>query len=1375
MRLSGSGRVRGGSGSARRDYRSSAGGIIPEGRRKLEEADTESGGVDLADVDVDVDGFRADEQGHDSEKPSRGSTRSDGAGGEDEEAHGDTGSNAGGLQDEEEGGADAEFSQGAGDGEGNDGDGANGGSGSSGGDTGSVPDEVGSRHDNGDGGVDYEIRDADGFDAGSADETGAEASPEAQLDATHDGGEGLDEAPAEVEQNEGESDEEEDPQGDAEISTDQADLMLDGENTEAIDSRHDHAMDEGGTQSEIMGEEGHEEGTGEMDGAGVANEQSGVQAEDEHADKEDREGEEDGERVDGEYQDGDGTAGEASAQVQEVPLQDERSSGAVEEAGSEGGVKQGDEVQEGGDEMQENEVDEHDDRGGTPLEEEEHDDEEGGDQFGQAQASDVDGDASAFKTAQEEIDGGSGVTGGAADDEDGDDDDDDGSDDNADGDHQELHDTPTDLMDDGNDARDGEGGGEESGEYAKDALEGGEEPTPDVAALPEYHPADTSHEAGEAAAEQSNEDSEDAEASSDAEHEPLTSEASEDPEDNMEAEPKYTGKEGSEPGDTNGGEEGGAGAEEKGASGELESPPEEGYASVAASAETTPPAEEVGGSDAEAGEADESRADEQPDANGGEGWWGGGGEETQAYPAGGEGDVGYPLPEIKPADKEMDGGNSTAGVELAGEGKAGGGDTRVEAAGDGTPNGWDWGGDELKAPHEPEGVDSAAGATLAGIDGSGGAKGGGMESSRGDGDGGVDVDRQEGEGGGWWVGQEGGGSGQGPEALTPADGTGGDEGDSQANPVQAPGGEKNSTAFDETAEGERYGPTGGDGPPGGGNGGWWGWGSDEMKAPKRTGDDQDEGDTVSTAGVGESQKKGSAEGVGSGDEGEVQVETTGREDAQLLGVGGEEDAQENEVIGSGEDSGEYSVMAPAREPGSRSGSESASGGYPVPNASNSTGAGGSVVEESSSQQGDEQANGELGWDVQPDTEAKLEEEVSPASPEAFGDGDGGGDGDNDGDGHLDGEGGAEGSMAAGGEEIYGGASALNQSGTGEEVHEPETENGVYGEGGGDGAQELPLPKEGGDEPAATEEGVKAASRGGSESLPDVRTASPVQNGHGPGDENEGWGRNSDGDGGGDGPQQEASLGNGTLGGSGGADAGGDEPAAALDATTSGSMVNKHGGSEGGGMQNGHSNESDKNAQEEGADEFPDSGGQHADEQGVQQQEPQANEMGAESAERLELQSTKPERQPDEQPLGGEDPGSKKLAEGDGGNKPSIPKNESSDKDNGDRGGDEHNSVCSPYTSCEDCQQVEQEDGVCAWVSEKGMCEARLRLVPPEILAACPTRDEGTAESPAVPPPLWYAAGAPLLLIVLCGGLLMSLAKCVRKLSGGSASGPNYTP
>ncbi|CAM9672660.1 unnamed protein product, partial [Ectocarpus sp. 12 AP-2014] len=44
-----------------------------------------------------------------------------------------------------------------------------------------------------------------------------------------------------------------------------------------------------------------------------------------------------------------------------------------------------------------------------------------------------------------------------------------------------------------------------------------------------------------------------------------------------------------------------------------------------------------------------------------------------------------------------------------------------------------------------------------------------------------------------------------------------------------------------------------------------------------------------------------------------------------------------------------------------------------------------------------------------------------------------------------------------------------------------------------------------------------------------------------------------------------------------------------------------------------------------------------------------------------------------------------------------------------------------------------------------------------------------------PTELLYTAGLPLLVVVLVGGLLVFVAKCVRKCSRGGSDGPNYTP
>eukprot|EP00904_Undaria_pinnatifida_P003739 jgi/Undpi1/13366/HiC_scaffold_8.g03025.m1 len=110
-------------------------------------------------------------------------------------------------------------------------------------------------------------------------------------------------------------------------------------------------------------------------------------------------------------------------------------------------------------------------------------------------------------------------------------------------------------------------------------------------------------------------------------------------------------------------------------------------------------------------------------------------------------------------------------------------------------------------------------------------------------------------------------------------------------------------------------------------------------------------------------------------------------------------------------------------------------------------------------------------------------------------------------------------------------------------------------------------------------------------------------------------------------------------------------------------------------------------------------------------------------------------------------------------------------------------VCGAHTSCNECRDAQTAAAAtsatadnpiadmygCKW--NGSLCVVKSRQGGDDELAQC----SGGAEYQATPLPLWLSAGLPLVLVFACGGLLVFLAKCVRKCFGGGPSGPAYTP
>ncbi|CAN0027953.1 unnamed protein product, partial [Pylaiella littoralis] len=125
------------------------------------------------------------------------------------------------------------------------------------------------------------------------------------------------------------------------------------------------------------------------------------------------------------------------------------------------------------------------------------------------------------------------------------------------------------------------------------------------------------------------------------------------------------------------------------------------------------------------------------------------------------------------------------------------------------------------------------------------------------------------------------------------------------------------------------------------------------------------------------------------------------------------------------------------------------------------------------------------------------------------------------------------------------------------------------------------------------------------------------------------------------------------------------------------------------------------------------------------------------------------------------------------------------------------------SSCDECREANKkaiDRGTsfgCAWESgeageaggvgaDDGSCRSSPLPLPLDAFSACAAGAEAAAAAAAAavpsinepveaPPELWYAAGLPLLFVVLCGGVLMLGAKCIRKWSRGGSDGPDYTP
>lgn len=113
-------------------------------------------------------------------------------------------------------------------------------------------------------------------------------------------------------------------------------------------------------------------------------------------------------------------------------------------------------------------------------------------------------------------------------------------------------------------------------------------------------------------------------------------------------------------------------------------------------------------------------------------------------------------------------------------------------------------------------------------------------------------------------------------------------------------------------------------------------------------------------------------------------------------------------------------------------------------------------------------------------------------------------------------------------------------------------------------------------------------------------------------------------------------------------------------------------------------------------------------------------------------------------------------------------------------------TCGESFSCDACRDANTQaaDGAehgCEWAD--GVCRVSAGPLSLELLPACPdaTAEAAAAVVPSVDDPqpalpqLLYGAGMPLLFLVVCGGLLMLVAKCARRCCRGGSNGPNYTP
>lgn len=117
-------------------------------------------------------------------------------------------------------------------------------------------------------------------------------------------------------------------------------------------------------------------------------------------------------------------------------------------------------------------------------------------------------------------------------------------------------------------------------------------------------------------------------------------------------------------------------------------------------------------------------------------------------------------------------------------------------------------------------------------------------------------------------------------------------------------------------------------------------------------------------------------------------------------------------------------------------------------------------------------------------------------------------------------------------------------------------------------------------------------------------------------------------------------------------------------------------------------------------------------------------------------------------------------------------------------------VCGQLPSCDACREANNRatggrgaedgrgcvwgDGVCT-VSAGPLYLEPLPLVCPEAAAEAAAVAPSAGEPQPALPQLWYGAGLPLVFLLICGGLLLFVAKCVRKWCRGSSDGPNYTP
>lgn len=94
-------------------------------------------------------------------------------------------------------------------------------------------------------------------------------------------------------------------------------------------------------------------------------------------------------------------------------------------------------------------------------------------------------------------------------------------------------------------------------------------------------------------------------------------------------------------------------------------------------------------------------------------------------------------------------------------------------------------------------------------------------------------------------------------------------------------------------------------------------------------------------------------------------------------------------------------------------------------------------------------------------------------------------------------------------------------------------------------------------------------------------------------------------------------------------------------------------------------------------------------------------------------------------------------------------------------------------SCDNCRDKHATDAKwgCTWGA--GVCRSIALPLPSDAFGDCPEAAVvPTAE--VTPSALWSSAALPVLVVFVCGGLLIGVARCIRKWIGGGSSGPEYT-